>query len=109
MGLLRPSLEGIKLLSGTSPAVLAALQHSVDSIVKQVSAIVPSDELRAAHALLISAAQLAVNAGRIWREATLAGDMARVWDASSSSAGALILGARARTDIQDLLRPPELR
>lgn len=106
---LKPSLEGIKLLSGTSPVALVALQRSVDSIVEQASAIVPPDELRAAHALLISAAQLAENAGRIRREATLAGDMARAWDASSAAAGALLLGARARTDIQDLLRPPQLR
>src|SRR5882672_7241219 len=40
---------------------------------------------------------------------TLAGDMARAWDASSAAAGALMLGAKARTDIQTLLRPPQLR
>ena len=53
--------------------------------------------------------QLAGNAGQIRREATLAEDIARAWDASSAAAGALMLGARARTDMQSLLRPPQLR
>ena len=37
----------------------------------------------------MSAVQLAGNAGRIRREATLAEDMTRAWDASSAAAGAL--------------------
>ena len=40
---------------------------------------------------------------------SLAGDMSRAWDASSAAAGALMLGARARADIQTLLKPPQLR
>ena len=66
----------------------------------------PPEEFRAAHALLVSAVQLAGSAGQIRREATLAEDIARAWDASSAAAGALMLGARARTDMQSLLRPP---
>ena len=33
---------------------------------------------------------------QIRREAVLAGDMTRAWDASSAAAGALMLGAKAR-------------
>jgi hypothetical protein len=73
------------------------------------AAIVPPEELTAAHALLVSATHLAGSAARIRREATAAGDMARAWDASSAAAGAMMLGAKARTDIQALLRPPQLR
>jgi len=105
---LRPSLEGIKSLSGTSPASLDALERAVSQIVKQVSAITPPDEFLAAHALVASAAQLAASAGQIRREATLASDMARAWDASSAAAGALMLTSRAKSDIQALLRPPQL-
>ncbi len=76
---------------------------------ERASAIHPPEELVAAHALLISAAQLAATAAAIRREATLAGSMTRAWDASSAAAGALMLGARARTDIQSLLKPPQLR
>ena len=106
---LEPSLEDIKLLAGSSPASLAAIDRVVARIVKTASAIAPPEELIAAHALLVSAAQLADNAARIRREATLSGDLARAWDASSAAAGALMLGERARSDIQALLRRPELR
>jgi hypothetical protein len=106
---LKPSLESIKSLSGSSPASLSALERGVSLIIKQVSAISPPDEFQAAHALLVSAVQLAASAGEIRREATLASDVARAWDASSAAAGALMLGARARGDIQTLLRPPQLR
>ena len=106
---LRPSLEAVKALSGSTPESLAAIQGNVARILQLAAAIVPPEELVAAHALLVSAAQLAGNAAQIRREATLAADMSRAWDASSAAAGALMLGAKARTDIQALLRPPQLR
>jgi len=106
---LTPSLEGVKALAGSSPATLAMMQGHVARILALASGIAPPQELAAAHALLISATQLAGNAAQIRREAILAGDMARAWDASSAAAGALMLGAKARTDIQTLLRPPKLR
>jgi hypothetical protein len=106
---LRPSLEAVKALAGSTPESLAAIQGSVARILQLAAAIVPPEELVAAHALLVSAAQLAGNAAQIRREATLAADMSRAWDASSAAAGALMLGAKARTDIQALLRPPQLR
>jgi len=104
-----PSLESVKALSGTSPAALFAMQRSAARILDLATSIAPPDELAAAHALFISATQLAANAAQIRREATLAGDMARAWDASSAAAGALMLGAKARADIQTLLRPPQPR
>jgi hypothetical protein len=106
---MKPSLEGIKSLSGSGPATLTALQRHVARILKLVSAVAPPDEVAAAHALLVSAAQLAGNAAQIRREAVLASDMARAWDASSAAAGALMLGAKARADIQSQLRLPQLR
>jgi hypothetical protein len=106
---LKPALEDIKSLSGSTPGTLITVRRVVSQIVKRASEIEPPDELKAAHALLVSAAQLADNAARIRREATLAGDMARAWDASSAAAGALMLGAKARTDMQAQLRMPQLR
>lgn len=105
---LKPSLENIKSLAGTSPTTLATIQRVVRQILRQASAIVPPQELLAAHAVLVSAARLAGNAAQIRREATLDADMARAWDASAVAAGALMLGARARSDIQAMLRPPRL-
>jgi hypothetical protein len=104
-----PALEQIKSLAGSSPSSLQILQSAVGQILQQARTIVPPVEFRAVHALFVSAVQLAGNAGQIRREATLAEDIARAWDASSAAAGALMLSARARTDLQSLLRPPELR
>jgi hypothetical protein len=106
---LKPSLESIKGLSGSTPATLTAIERSVSRILKLASTIAPPAELAPAHALLISAVQLARNAAVIRREAAMAADMTRAWDASSAAAGALMLGAKARTDIQALLRLPQLR
>ena len=106
---LEPALEQIKSLAGSSPASLMLIQTAVAQILLEARGISPPPEFRAAQALLVSAVQLAGSAGQIRREATLAEDIARAWDASSAAAGALMLGARARTDMQSLLRPPELR
>jgi hypothetical protein len=106
---LKPALEDIKALAGSTPRSLSGIEQAVSQIVKLAATIAPPAEFVAAHALLVSAAQLAGNAAKIRREAVLAGDMARAWDASSAAAGALMLGARAKQDIQDLLRPPQLR
>jgi len=106
---LKPSLENIKALAGSSPGNLTFIERISARILKLSAAIVPPDEFVAAHALLVSAVQLATQAAQVRREATLAGNMARAWDASSAAAGALMLGARAQTDIQALLRPPQLR
>ena len=84
-------------------------QTGISPFLALAAAIVPPEETAAAHALLVSATQLAGNAAQIRREATLAGDMTRAWDASSAAAGALMLGAKARTDIQTSLRLPQLR
>jgi hypothetical protein len=57
---------------------------------------------------MLSAAQLTASAVSVRREATLANDLNRAWNASSAAAGALMLGTRARADILALLRPPQI-
>jgi hypothetical protein len=104
--LLRPALEDIKALAGSTPAALGQIQAASSAIVAAVASVPAPEDLRAAHALLVSAAQLADSAARIRREAALSGDLARAWDASSAAAGALMLTTRATTDIQALLKPP---
>jgi hypothetical protein len=106
---LKSSLEEIKLLAGSSPSTLDELQGAVSEILRRTRLIAPPDEFRAAHGLLISAVQMAGSAARIRYEATLAGDISRAWDASSAAAGSLMLGGRAREEMQTLLRPPQLR
>jgi hypothetical protein len=101
-------LDDIKALAGSSPSALARIERLVTRILKLTSDVTPPEEFAAAHALLVSAAHLAEAAARHRRDATLANDIARAWDASSAAAGALMLGARARTDIRTLLQPPQL-
>jgi hypothetical protein len=106
---LKPALESVKAMSGSGPVVLDGIEVTVFHILALATVITPPDELRAAHALLISAVRLAGSAAQIRREATLTNDMARAWDASSAAAGALMLGARARVDLQTAMKPPLLR
>ena len=106
---LQPPLESIKSLAGSPPTTLAFIQRRAARILKLVSAIAPPEEVAAAHALLVSAVQLAANSAEIRREAVLAGNMTRAWDASSAAAGALMLAAKARADIESMLRLPQLR
>jgi hypothetical protein len=107
--LLRPALEDIKSLSGSSPFALERIDRLVAWIVRRASAISPPEELSGPHAVFVSAVYLARNAALIRREATLASSIERAWDASSAAAGALMLGARAQSDIQRQLRRPQAR
>ena len=106
---LQGPLGDIKELAGSSRASLALVQSQVNRILDLVGPIEPPEECRGGHALLVSAVHLAANAAAIRREATLAGDVTRAWDASSAAAGALMLSARAIMDIKTSLRPPQLQ
>jgi len=103
---LKPALEDIKALSGSTPLALSQIQSSSDQILRAVTAIIAPEDLRAAHALVISAAQLADSAARIRREAALSGSIDRAWDASSAAAGALMLVTRAAAEIDAMMKPP---
>jgi len=106
-GIERP-LDDIKELSGASQATLTLVRREVARALRLLEQTTPPAEGLAAHALLVSAAHLADSAARIRAEATASGDLARAWDASSAAAGALMLGAKAKSDIQAFLRPPQL-
>jgi hypothetical protein len=106
---LRPGLEDIKALAGSTPVALKTIERTVAQLVKLADDVMPPEEFNAAHALLVSAAHLAESAATIRRDATLSGNIQRAWDASSAAAGALMLGAKARSDIRALLRQPQLQ
>jgi hypothetical protein len=106
---IKSALEDIKSLAGTPPDTLKFIEGAIEGLANAARAIQPPEELVDAHALFVSAVNLAQNAARIRREATLASSIERAWDASSAAAGSLMLGAKARTDIQILLRRPQLK
>jgi hypothetical protein len=56
---LKAPLEDIKELAGSPPGSLAMLQRSASRIATLMAAVVPPEEVTAAHALLLSAVQLA--------------------------------------------------
>ena len=103
-----PALEDIKSLAGSGPEALAAVERTAARVLKLVATVVPPVELVAAHELFVSAVHLTDNAARIRREATLSTDLTRAWDASSAAAAALMLAARARTELDAMLRLPQM-
>lgn len=105
---LGPALEDIKTLAGSGPDALGSILAGAAAVLKATSTVRPPDEMREAHGLLVSAAQLAEGAARMRRQAALTGDMSRAWNASSAAAGALMLSARAQTEMTAALRTPQL-
>lgn len=105
---LRPALEDIRVMAVSAPDALALVERTASQVLEIVAPLAPPDELRAAHSLFVSAAQLATSAARIRREAALSGDLSRAWDASSAAAGALMLAERARRELDSALSRPQL-
>ena len=105
---LQAPLENIKSLAGSSPYALASIERETGEIRRAMSRISPPEQLEETHALLSSAVEMADSAARIRREAALTGEMTRAWDASAAAAGSLMLVARARSELQALLRMPQL-
>ena len=102
------TLEDIKALAGSTPDAIGRVLYNTERIQKSLATIEPPSELRDAHSLFASAVQLADSAARIRREAAIAGNLSRAWDASSAAAGALMLADRARQDMQVAMRPLQL-
>jgi hypothetical protein len=101
-----PVLADIKLLAGPRSKVLRDAESRLLQSAKLVTTVTPPAEFETAHALLANAAQLAERAVRTRREAVLSGDLQAAWDASSAAAGALMLLARARAEINQLMKYP---
>ncbi len=106
-GRLRGPLDDIRALAGTRPTTLALVTRLTTEIVQVMSKLKPPTELEAAHALMSSAVQLALNAASIRSEAVETGNINRAWDASSAATGALLLFSRASNEIQSALRQPQ--
>jgi hypothetical protein len=104
---LKQPLEDIKLLASSPPNALTTVRRTAEIFLNAVATVVPPPECRPVHELLISAAQLADSATLIRRDAVRTSALTRAW-ASSAAAGSLMLAARAESEMQALLRPPQL-
>jgi hypothetical protein len=105
----RRHLDDIKRLAGSDAAVLVALGEKLATSTKSLGVVPVPDELKPSHALLLSAVNLAEAAVRTRRQATISGELALAWDASSAAAGSLALLQRAREDMEAAVRFPETR
>jgi hypothetical protein len=105
---LKPVLENIRALAVSAPDAISALEQAGAGVLAVLQSLEAPEELRVAHALLVSAAQLATSAAQIRREAALAGDLTRAWDASAAAAGALMMVDRARAELRGALSLPQL-
>lgn len=103
---LRARVEQIERLAGPSDEWIARLIHTCETVAHSIRALSPPDELATAHALVLSGLDLASTAARMRREAVRAGSFETARDASSAAAGALMLVARARADMNAQARPP---
>src|SRR5206468_1309394 len=77
---LKSALEDIKALAGTPPGTLKFIERAIGRLSQTAMAIEPPEELVEAHALFVSAVNLAQNAAAIRREATLASSLEREVD-----------------------------
>lgn len=105
----RADLDDVRSLAGPPAARLERLEKRIGEASRRLSAIVPPADAAAAHALVTSSTQLALQAARLRRSAIASGAMSVARDASAAAAGALMLMERARTDIDRVVRPPEIQ
>lgn len=102
----RPALDDIKALAGPGLSRLVRLERTVFNVQSRLSSLDVPPDLRPAHALTVSAVQLAANAARLRRRAVESGEMQHARDASAAAAGALMLFERGRDDLARALTPP---
>jgi hypothetical protein len=105
----QPALDAIKRLEGPSPSSLAALRGRLEGGADRLGRLAVSEDLRAAHDLLVGAWRFAETAVRTRQDAIGAGDMPTAWRASSAAAGALLMLSRVQGEIRKLLEPPQLQ
>jgi hypothetical protein len=105
----QPALDEIRTLAGPPADALPSLNDRLARTAAQLAAVTVPADGAAVHAVLTSAAQLAVNAVRLRRTAVTSGNIQHAWDASAAAAGALMMLDRARQDITRLAQPPQLQ
>jgi hypothetical protein len=102
-------LDNIKRLAGSEAVDLVALTDWLGTGSKRLNVVAVPDELKSAHALLVSALNLADNAVRTRRSAVMSGELRSAWDASSAAAGSMTLFARAQEDMEAVVKLPQIR
>jgi hypothetical protein len=89
--------------------VLVSLGDRLADHVRALNVVAVPDALKPAHALLLSAVNLANTAVKTRRQAAVSGELPLAWDASSAAAGSMMLLNRAQEDMDEAARFPEIR
>jgi hypothetical protein len=103
------SLDDIKRLAGSDAAVLVGLRDRLATHADALNVLAVPDELKPAHALLMSAVKLAEMAVKTRRQAAASGELQLAWDASSAAAGSMMLLNKAKEVMEAAVRLPEIR
>jgi hypothetical protein len=102
-------LDDIKGLAGSEAATLVSLGDRFADSSKRLGAVSVPDELKPAHALLVSALNFAGTAVKVRRQAVVSGDLKAAWDASSAAAGSMMMFAKAQEDMEATVELPRIR
>lgn len=108
LGRARAALDDIRALAGPDLPVLGRLDALASRGAGRLARCRPPAELAHVHGILASAANLAASAAKLRRDAVTTGTLRAAWDASSAAAGAMMLLARARAELDRALSPPRL-
>jgi hypothetical protein len=106
---LRGRLDDIRSLAGPPVDQLPGLAARFDRLYRELAIVKAPPEMASAHASLLSATDLALQAVRTRSRAAIEGDVKIAWDAAAAAAGSIMLLAQAQQAIQTLSRPPELK
>ncbi|MGQ0737054.1 MAG: hypothetical protein ACT4QD_25825 [Acidobacteriota bacterium] len=102
------SLDDIRTLAGPPPHQLRPLAQRLSRASRHLGLVKPPPELASVHALFRSAYELAENAVQLRLDAARVADVDLARQAASAASGAIMLMARARTDLEEALQPPTL-
>ena len=106
LGWARPSLVQIRQLAGPPARALRRLQQNSAIASREFALVEPAPEVDGVHGLLANALQMAVRAADTRASAVASNDMALAWQASSASAGALLLLDRISEELRRLTTNP---
>lgn len=99
-------LEEVREMLGPNPASITPLANRLARGNRTLRRVRPPLELAAAHALVQSAWELAENAFRLRLDAARHNNIEGAKQASSAAAGALMLFAKARADLDEAMQKP---
>ena len=109
MELAKAPLDEIRRLAGPSRVRLSRLLSRAIAATRLLAIVNVPAEGAAAHALLRSAMQFAVQAAEGRQRAVMSGQMNQAWEAASAASGALMFLERAAEELKQLSQPPAIQ